>query len=1037
MQKRLVSIFLSLLMIFTCIAPVTALAADVYYDVMFVDENGDMIDPSVYSVKKGTCIDSSLIPALPQGSADHEEYIADDGGKTHSSYSWDSDPATTPIVTNTVFTRVRTTEKHDYNFGKPQFAFTAESKTGLMAFYECSKCGSIGEVGLEFGEINSDGLKVKVDASAIGGDGIVYEGNLDAGTLKTALDLASKVGVPVPGWLNTAVTVLDKVADIAGKIAEATCTCSKEGHLYGETPTYAWSSDRSTCIATFTCTRSDCKSNYDGHFKDVSMKVTGPEYSNATCTTDGKEVYTATVKFKRGNELEWEDYQTTYETVWQKAYGHSFTVENNNDATCTEDGTYSQICTRCGVTITKPLSGSALGHSPGRTVIENEVPATCTSTGSYDAVKYCVRCGVEMSRENVISAKLEHTPKLPAKEDYVEATCTADGSYNNVVRCADCNSIISTEPVVIPKKEHTRRLVIENATEATCTTGGTYERIDKCIVCNTEFSRETVTIPASDHDFEDVVTPATCNSEGTTYKVCKVCGFSFLDSTEDALEEHSYVETARIEPTCSAKGEIEKTCSVCGDVVYEDIAMLSHNWDDGVVTEKATCTNNGIKTFTCSLCGKTRTEEIVSTGHDYKAVITHPSCEEGGYTTYTCANCGDSYKEDYTPANGHTEGQHERENEIAASCTDEGSYDEVVYCADCGAKLWSNHYIIPKNGHNTDKIVVLPTCTAQGHTDYTCKVCGYTYSASFTDCIDHTKGEPVRENVVPATCTKDGSFDFVIYCTECNTELQRISDNVEKSEGHKWDSGKITTQPTTTETGIKTYTCSVCGETRTEILPIITVEEATPDDKQADDANVNKNIEKPKNIRTVSQFKKNWLHIMFEPVEGAQNYRVMYRKAGEKEWKYSWTDGKTDYYLRNLKKGGLYEFMFAAYKKNADDEWERGAYSVTSYRYYYKEKIKKVKAGKKSIKVTWVKDKNGDGYELFYATNAKMKNRKKIVINNKNKTSYTIKKLKSGKKYYIRVRSIKKSNGKRHTGEFSSQKKLKAKQKGETYEKNY
>ena len=38
---------------------------------------------------------------------------------------------------------------------------------------------------------------------------------------------------------------------------------------------------------------------------------------------------------------------------------------------------------------------------------------------------------------------------------------------------------------------------------------------------------------------------------------------------------------------------------------------------------------------------------------------------------------------------------------------------------------------------------------------------------------------------------------------------------------HVWDNGKVTKEPTETETGIKTYTCTRCGETRTETMPVI------------------------------------------------------------------------------------------------------------------------------------------------------------------------------------------------------------------------
>ena len=37
--------------------------------------------------------------------------------------------------------------------------------------------------------------------------------------------------------------------------------------------------------------------------------------------------------------------------------------------------------------------------------------------------------------------------------------------------------------------------------------------------------------------------------------------------------------------------------------------------------------------------------------------------------------------------------------------------------------------------------------------------------------------------------------------------------------GHKWDGGKVTKEPTETAEGVKTYTCSVCGETKDEAIP--------------------------------------------------------------------------------------------------------------------------------------------------------------------------------------------------------------------------
>ncbi len=310
-----------------------------------------------------------------------------------------------------------------------------------------------------------------------------------------------------------------------------------------------------------------------------------------------------------------------------------------------------------------------------------------------------------------------------------------------------------------------------------------------------------------------------------------------------------------------------------------------------------------------------------------------------------------------------------------ASCTDDGSMSR--YCEKCGYNI--ENEVIPAKGHSfIETVTKKPTCTAKGEKVVTCENCDY---------------RSVEE--APAL-------------------------------GHKWNSGVVTKQPTVEETGIKTYTCTVCKTTKTEVLPKATVKDVTPTDAQANKAPVNKAIKKPAGITTVSNSKKKQLIISFNKVPGAQNYRVMYRKQGAKNWSYAWTNGKNQYILKNLKNKGMYEFMFAAYTKNAKGAWERGQYSKTSYRYYYKAKLKKVKPSKGKIKVTWAKDKKATSYQLYYSKKKNMKGAKKIEIKSGKTTSYTIKGLKKGK-YYVRVRAIRKVNGKKYVGEYAKRKPAKVK----------
>ena len=87
--------------------------------------------------------------------------------------------------------------------------------------------------------------------------------------------------------------------------------------------------------------------------------------------------------------------------------------------------------------------------------------------------------------------------------------------------------------------------------------------------------------------------------------------------------------------------------------------------------------------------------------HSYEAVVTAPTCEKAGYTTYTCA-CGDSYVADETAALGHTPAEAVKENEVAATCSADGSYDSVVYCSveSCKAELSREKIItVPALGH--------------------------------------------------------------------------------------------------------------------------------------------------------------------------------------------------------------------------------------------------------------------------------------------------------------------------------------------------
>ena len=90
--------------------------------------------------------------------------------------------------------------------------------------------------------------------------------------------------------------------------------------------------------------------------------------------------------------------------------------------------------------------------------------------------------------------------------------------------------------------------------------------------------------------------------------------------------------------------------------------------------------------------------------------------------------------------------------------------------------------------------------------------------------------------------------------------------------------------------------------------------------------------------------------------------------------------------------------------------------------------VNKVKAQKKAVVVAWKAVKNITGYQIQLATDKKFKkNKKTVTVKNKKATKKTVKKLKSKKKYYVRVRAYKTQNGKRTYSSWSKTKSFKTK----------
>ena len=303
----------------------------------------------------------------------------------------------------------------------------------------------------------------------------------------------------------------------------------------------------------------------------------------------------------------------------------------------------------------------------------------------------------------------------------------------------------------------------------------------------------------------------TCTEAGTKTYTCTSCGKT--KTTEIAATGHQHTEIRnKKEATCKAEGYTGDTyCTDCGAKVSsgQAIAKIDHTWDNGKVTTEATCEHTGVRTYTCSVCGETKEEETPKTDHSYDdgTVTKKPTCIETGIKTYTCTVCQKTKTEEI-PATGH---QHtEIRNKKEATCTETG-YTGDTYCKDCGTKLSSGE-VISKKAHDYEvKDRQKPTCTTDGYVLSVCKACG-DEKQEVLPATGHQHTE-IR-NKKEATCKAEG-YTGDMYCKDCG---EKLSDGktIAKTTEHTWDAGKVTKAATCTEKGVKTYTCTVCGATKTE-----------------------------------------------------------------------------------------------------------------------------------------------------------------------------------------------------------------------------
>ena len=361
--------------------------------------------------------------------------------------------------------------------------------------------------------------------------------------------------------------------------------------------------------------------------------------------------------------------------------------------------------------------------------------ATCTEAG-WRPYETCTECDYTTYQEIAPLGHelIEHEAK--------PATC-AESGWDAYVTCIHCD--YTTYQEIVAKGHSPAESVRENEKAATCTEAGSYDEVVYCSVCGIELSRESKTIAELGHDLiEHEAKPATCTESGwDAYVTCTRCDYT----TYQEIPAKGHVEAEAVR-----ENEKSATCTEAGS--YDEVVY-------------------------CSVCGIELSREgktIDKLGHDlveYEAKSA--TCTEPGWEAYvTCTRC------DYTTyqeiaAKGHAPAEAVRENEKAATCTEAGSYDEVVYCSVCGIEL-------SREGKTIDK-------------------------------LDH---DLVEHEAKPATCTEPG-WDAYVTCTRCDyTTYQEIA-----ALDHVYEEAEIVTEPTCESDGVRKLSCVRCGDVVQEVIPAI------------------------------------------------------------------------------------------------------------------------------------------------------------------------------------------------------------------------
>lgn len=421
-----------------------------------------------------------------------------------------------------------------------------------------------------------------------------------------------------------------------------------------------------------------------------------------------------------------------------------------------------------------------------------ELPETKTveqSDSSYHRVtitsgEYCGFCygtyketSSSLERHNMETAI---RPEL-AHDRFVEMDTCADCGYAETDYTA-AKSVIADYFGVVDGQPHT--VTVSDLSEAGVTTAIRYgHSADACTLTSAPNYTE-----AGDYAVYYEITYTFQNTDmvedGVAYVHLRDESTEETEGDGTCGEDHNWTLLDSVDPTCLTLGYDRYLCVDCGKIEKRDYeAALGHAFQR-VVIRDATCETTGKVLEICERCGTVQESTTPKGEHEFSVTTVPATCTSPGYTLRECAVCGERHITDITAALPH--------NYVAKTTpsTCEGGGKTIHICEGCGSSFVTD-YTDPL-GHSWDEgtEVTGSTCTGEGLIEYRCVRCGY-HRLEGDAAAGHVPGEA-------ATCTTPQ------LCTKCGAVIVNAL-------GHDYQ--EEVTEPTCTEMGYTTYTCSRCGDT--------------------------------------------------------------------------------------------------------------------------------------------------------------------------------------------------------------------------------